>query len=103
MTGDLIRRAEDYQGRFAGMRDDLVPSPARLVRDLLAEVARLRSAGYDAFGWQRRCEKSEAERDALLAAVERVKALADAADQRVNASWVYTTEIRRALAGDDDE
>lgn len=76
-----------------------------LVRDLLAEVKRLRSAGYDAFGWQRRCERAEADRDSAVAAVKRAGALADKwADGSSNAMpEECAAELRRALAGEVDE
>lgn len=96
-TDDLIRRAEQAL-EFAAAPD--------MVRDLLDEVKRLRSAGYDALGWQRRCERAEAERDSAVAAVERAEALADRWENAAAAFGISDSELdaaafdlRRALGG----
>ena len=40
------------------------------------------------------------ERDEARAAIERAETLADAADARVNSGWIYVTELRAALRGE---
>jgi hypothetical protein len=99
--------AEAEVEKLRAERDaEFIAAAPDLVRDLLDEVKRLRSAGYDAFGWQRRCERAEADRDSAVAAVERAEALADRWENAAAAFGISDSELdaaafdlRRALGG----